>query len=70
MHGAVSGVWFGSLSATSDNGSAGQTLRQDAVAKGICGEEWSLVRQAMEEITDHQPQDEFMIVETVKDRLT
>ena len=37
------------------------------VAKGIRGEEWPLVRQAMEEIADHQPQDDFVIVKGEKD---
>lgn len=40
------------------------------VAKGICGEEWPLVRQAMEEIADHQPQDEFVIVKDIRPQET
>lgn len=37
------------------------------VAEGICGKEWTLVKQVMEEIADHQPQDEFVIVKDEKD---
>lgn len=36
------------------------------VPEGICGKEWLLVRQAIEEIAGHQPQDEFVIVKDIK----
>lgn len=39
------------------------------VAEGICGKEWPVVRQAIEEIAWHQPQDELVIIKTIKDRL-
>ena len=32
------------------------------VAEGICGKEWPVVRQAIEEIAWHQPKDEFVII--------
>ncbi len=37
------------------------------VPEGMCGDQWVTVRQAVGEIANHQPQDEFIIVDDEED---